>query len=72
MRIREMIGERQLKLTGHCICMPTDEPIDGLVLYESKVRPSLLPGVPTKDIDNKFRLTFYPARKRSKKQKYER
>ena len=27
--------------------MPTDEPINRFVLYESKVRPSLRPGAPT-------------------------
>ena len=46
--IREMIRERQLKFTDHCIRMPTDEPINRFVLYESKVRPSLRPGVQTK------------------------
>ena len=46
--IREMIRERQLKFTGHWICMPTDEPINRFVLYESKVRRSLRPGAQTR------------------------
>ena len=32
--IREMIRERQLKFTGPCIRMPTDEQINRFVLYE--------------------------------------
>ena len=39
--IREMIREPKLKFTSDSIRMPTDEPINCLVLYESKVRPSL-------------------------------
>ena len=34
--ICEMIRERQLKFTGQCIRMPTDEPINRFVLYELK------------------------------------
>ena len=47
-QIREMIREWKLKFTVHCIRMPTDEPINRLVLYESKERPSLRPGARTK------------------------
>ena len=45
---REMLSERHLKFTGHCIRMPTDELINMFDFYESKVRPSLRPGAPTK------------------------
>ena len=43
-----MIRERQLKFTGRCIRMLADEPINRFVLFESKVRPSLQPGAPTR------------------------
>ena len=33
----EMIHERQLKFTSHCIRMPTGEPINRFVLYEWKI-----------------------------------
>ena len=52
--IREMMGERQLKFTGHCIRMPTDEPINRFVLNESKVRPSLRPGAQTRTYRQKI------------------
>ena len=41
--IRDMIRERQLKFTRHCIRIITDKPINRFVLYESKVKPSLRP-----------------------------
>ena len=31
----EKIRKRQLKFTGHCICMPTDEPDNRFVIYGS-------------------------------------
>ena len=52
-----MIRERQLKFTGHCIPMPTDEPINRFVLYESKVRPSLRPEAQTRT----YRQKILPA-----------
>ena len=42
----ETIRERQLKFTGHCIRMPTDEPANRFVIYESKIRASLRSGAP--------------------------
>ena len=33
--ISEMILERQLKFTGHCILMPTDEPVNSFVLSKT-------------------------------------
>ena len=50
--IREMIRERKLKFTDHCIRMHTDEPVNRFVIYESKVRPSLRTGAPA----TKYRL----------------
>ena len=46
--IRETIHirERQLKFTGHCIRMPTDEPANRFVIYESRIKSSLRPGAP--------------------------
>ena len=42
--LRETIRERQLKFTGHCFHMSTDEPANQFVIYESRSRPSLQPG----------------------------
>ena len=39
-------GESQLNFTGHCIRMPTYEPTNCFVIYESKIRSSLRPGTP--------------------------
>ena len=41
--IIEMICVRQLEFTDHCFRMPTDEPINRFVIYESKVRSSPRP-----------------------------
>ena len=41
-----LLRERQLKFTGHCIRMPTDERANHFVIYESKTRSSLRPGAP--------------------------
>ena len=41
-----LLSERQLKFTGHCIRMPTDEPTNHFVIYESKNRSSLRQGAP--------------------------
>ena len=60
--IREMIRERQLKFTGHCIRMPTYEPIKRFVLYESKVRPSLRSGAQTRT----YRMMMMMMRTRKK------
>jgi hypothetical protein len=46
--IRETIRARQLKFTGHCLRMATEEPAHRFVLYESKIKPSLRPGAPRK------------------------
>ena len=40
------LRERQLKFTGHCICMPTDEPDNRFIIYEFKIRSSFRPGAP--------------------------
>ena len=61
--IREMIRERQLKFTGHCIRMPTDEPINRFVLYESKVRPSLRPGAPIRTYRQQISSHLLPGEK---------
>ena len=37
------IWDRQLKLTCHCIRMPTDEPTNQYVIYKSRIRSSLRP-----------------------------
>ena len=42
--LRETIRERQLKFTGHCICMPKDELANRFVIYESRIKSSLRPG----------------------------
>ena len=47
-KVREIIRKRQLKFTGHCISMPTDEPINRFSLYESKDGTYLRPGAPTR------------------------
>ena len=44
--LRQTICERQLKFTGHCIRMPTDEPANRFVIYESRIKSSLRPGAP--------------------------
>ncbi|CAF0980287.1 unnamed protein product [Brachionus calyciflorus] len=36
--ITEELRKRQLKFIGHCLRMPTDEPANIYVLYQSKVR----------------------------------
>ena len=41
----ETISERQLKFTGHCIHILTDEPANRFVIYEYRIRSSLQPGV---------------------------
>ena len=61
--VREMIRERQLKFTGHCIRMPTDEPINRFVLYESKVRPSLRPGAQTRTYRQQISSHLLPGEK---------
>ena len=61
--IREMIREWQLKFTGHCIRMPTDEPINRFVLYESKVRPFLRPGAQTRSYRQKISPHLLPSEK---------
>ena len=68
--ISEMIRERQLNFTGHCIRMHTDEPINRFFLYESKVNQLFDQERKQGHIDKKFRLTFYPAKKRSQQLKY--
>ena len=40
------IRERQLKFTGNCIRMPTVEPANQFVIYESRFRSSLQPEAP--------------------------
>jgi hypothetical protein len=40
------IRERQLKFTGHCIRMPTDQLTNQFVIYESKIWSSLRQGAP--------------------------
>ena len=45
--ISQMILEHQFKFKGHCFRMPTHEPINRFVFFESKVRPSLRPGAQT-------------------------
>ena len=40
------LRELQIKLTGHCIRMQADEPTNRFVIYESKSRSLLRPGVP--------------------------
>ena len=44
--LRETIRERQLKFAGHYIRMPTDEPANRFVIYESRIKSSLRPGAP--------------------------
>ena len=44
----ETMRERQLKFTGSCIRMPTDEPAYCFFIYESRIRSSLRPGVSKK------------------------
>ena len=58
-----LLHYRQLKFTGHCILMPTNEPTSHFVIYESKIRSSLRPG---RQISIKFRPIFYLARERLK------
>ena len=58
--LRETIREPQLKFTGHCICMPTDELVNRFVIYESRIKSSLRLGTPrTTYLKNKFRRTLY-------------
>ena len=40
----ETIRECQLKLTGQCIRIPTDEPVNLFFIYETRIRSSLCPG----------------------------
>ena len=47
-QIRENIREWQLKFKGNCTRMPTDEPVNRFVIYESKVRLSLQPEAPSR------------------------
>ena len=56
-----MIRKRQLTFTGHCIRMPTDEPINCFVLYESKVRPSIGPGAQTRAYRQRFSSHLLPG-----------
>ena len=61
--IREMIRDRPLKFTGHCIRMSADEPINRFVLYESKVRPSLRPGAQTRTYRQQISSHLLPGEK---------
>ena len=63
------VGERKLKFTGHFIRMPTNEPANCFVIYESKIRSSLRPEYQGRHISIKFRPIFHLARKRSKPMK---
>ena len=58
-----MIRERQLKFTDHFIRMPTDEPINLFVLYESKIKPSLRPGTPTRTFRQQISSHLLPDEK---------
>ena len=40
------LNERQLEFTCHCIRMPSDEPANRFIIYESKIRQSLRPDAP--------------------------
>ena len=57
------LRECQLKFTGHCIRMPTDEPANRLVIYESKIRSYLLPGAPRKTYINQISSRSLPGKK---------
>ena len=48
MPIREIFCERLLNFTGHCICMPTNEPFNCFVICKSKERSSLRQGMPAR------------------------
>ena len=37
----ETIRERQIKFTGHCIRIPTNEPANRFDIYESRIKSSL-------------------------------
>ena len=58
-----MIRERQLNFTGHCIRMPTDEPINRFFLYESKVRPSIRPGAQSRTYRQQILSYLLPGEK---------
>ena len=54
------LRERQLKFTGHCIRMPTYEPANRFLSYESKTKSSLRPDVPKKKYNSiKSNRKFY-------------
>ena len=44
--VSEMIRERKLQITGHCLRMPKDEPANMHVIYQSKIRRSNRRGNP--------------------------
>ena len=44
--LSEMIRERQLQFTGHCLRMPKDELANIYVIYQSKIRQSNRHGKP--------------------------
>ena len=54
--LRETISKCQIKFTGYCICIPTDELANRFVIYESKIRSSLRPGVPMTTYINQISL----------------
>ena len=46
MPLRETIRVHHLKLTGHSVLIPTEEPGNRFVMYEPKIRSSSLPEAP--------------------------
>ena len=47
----------QIKFTGHCIRMPTEEPANHFVIYESNIRSPLRPGAQKKAISKSNFIT---------------
>ena len=58
-----LLAKRQLKLTGHCIRMPTDEFANRFVIYESKIRSSLQPDAPSTTYLNQISSYTLPGKK---------
>ena len=58
MPLRETIRKHHIKLTGHSVLIPTEKPGIRFVMYEPKIRSSLLPEAPIITIKLIITLNF--------------
>ena len=61
MPLRETIREHHHKLTGHIVLIPTEKPGNRFLMYEPKIRSSLLPEAPRIRYFNQSTIRFRNA-----------